>query len=113
MKIFPKSVSHWLNLYIGQDLWHGPEAGHNMAQTFHLYSQSHITIPQLMNIAIVGGSWGKRIYMVLKHNFKVKDCDFLRYVENLPFLSLIFSYILSIPHLNMLLDELNSIKSNS
>ena len=56
MKIFPKSVSHWLNLYIGQDLWHGPEAGHNMAQTFHLYSQSHITIPQLMNIAIVGGS---------------------------------------------------------
>ena len=50
--------------------------------------------------------------MVLKHNFKVKDSGFLRYVENLPFLSLVFSYILLMPHLNMLLDELNSIKSN-
>ena len=30
-KCFP-----WLNLYIGQGLWHGPEAKHNMAQTFYL-----------------------------------------------------------------------------
>ena len=72
MKIFPKSVSHWLNLYIGQDLWHGPEAGHNMAQTFHLYSQNHITIPQLMNIAIVGGSWGKRMKYGFKAQFQGK-----------------------------------------
>ena len=72
MKIFPKSVSHWLNLYIGQDLWHGPDADHNMAQAFHSYSQNHNLIPQLINIAIVGGSWGKMLKLGFKTQFQGK-----------------------------------------
>ena len=55
-KNLPQKCFPWLNLYIGQDVCHGPDADHNMAQAFHSYSQNHNTIPQLMNIAIVGGS---------------------------------------------------------
>ena len=72
-EIFPKSVSlGWMCTYIGQDLWHGPDADHNMAQAFHSYSQNHNSIPQLMNIAIVGGSWGKMLKLGFKTQFQGK-----------------------------------------
>ena len=32
---FPHKCLPWLNLFVGQDLWHGPDADYNIAQAFH------------------------------------------------------------------------------
>ena len=106
----PQKCLLWLNFYIGQDFWHGPDADHNMAQAFHSYSQNHNSIPQLMNIAIVGGSWGKMLKLGFKTQFQSKRL----WLSEICWKFAVFDFAFLIEHIDnfdIVLNELNSINS--